>query len=120
MQPALFGMQPICIRWTLSCGSFEPSRNSLTRILRHACLLSRRWVPVQERSRSLALVYSGMYTGSILGLALSPHMIEARACMPARMLARPLRMHGALCVPHAAGDYTACEASLSALSAWCR
>jgi hypothetical protein len=35
-----------------------------------------RWVPVRERSRSLALVYSGMYTGSILGLALSPHMIE--------------------------------------------
>lgn len=35
-----------------------------------------RWVPKQERSRSLALVYSGMYTGSILGLALSPHMVE--------------------------------------------
>ena len=35
-----------------------------------------RWVPVRERSRSLALVYSGMYSGSILGLALSPHMIE--------------------------------------------
>ena len=35
-----------------------------------------RWVPVKERSRSLALVYSGMYTGSILGLALSPHMVE--------------------------------------------
>ena len=31
---------------------------------------------MRERSRSLALVYSGMYTGSILGLALSPHMIE--------------------------------------------
>ncbi|CAL5227495.1 g10477 [Coccomyxa viridis] len=38
--------------------------------------LLSRWVPVQERSRSLALVYSGMYTGSILGLALSPHLIE--------------------------------------------
>ena len=35
-----------------------------------------RWVPVKERSRSLALVYSGMYSGSILGLALSPHMVE--------------------------------------------
>jgi hypothetical protein len=35
-----------------------------------------RWVPKQERSRSLALVYSGMYTGSILGLALSPHMVS--------------------------------------------
>ena len=29
-----------------------------------------------ERSRSLALVYSGMYSGSILGLALSPHMVK--------------------------------------------
>lgn len=36
-----------------------------------------RWVPVQERSRSLALVYSGMFTGSILGLGLSPHLIAA-------------------------------------------
>ncbi|GAX83160.1 hypothetical protein CEUSTIGMA_g10586.t1 [Chlamydomonas eustigma] len=34
-----------------------------------------RWVPVKERSRSLALVYSGMFLGSILGLSLSPHMI---------------------------------------------
>lgn len=32
-------------------------------------------MPVKERSRSLALVYSGMYSGSILGLALSPHMV---------------------------------------------
>ena len=37
----------------------------------------RRWVPVQERSRSLALVYSGMHVGSILGLALSPHMVQS-------------------------------------------
>jgi ACS family sodium-dependent inorganic phosphate cotransporter len=36
-----------------------------------------RWVPVAERSRSLALVYSGMFIGSILGLGLSPHMIAA-------------------------------------------
>jgi len=35
-----------------------------------------RWVPRQERSRSLSLVYSGMYTGSITGLAFSPHFIE--------------------------------------------
>ncbi len=35
---------------------------------------------MQERSRSLALVYSGMYTGSVLGLAASPHLIEVRAC----------------------------------------
>ena len=41
-----------------------------------ACL-SRRWVPVQERSRSLSLVYSGMHVGSILGLALSPTMVQA-------------------------------------------
>ena len=37
---------------------------------------SRRWVPSSERSRSLALVYSGMYTGSIVGLALSPQMVR--------------------------------------------
>lgn len=34
-----------------------------------------RWVPVKERSRSLSLVYSGMFIGSILGLSLSPQMI---------------------------------------------
>jgi ACS family sodium-dependent inorganic phosphate cotransporter len=34
-------------------------------------------VPVQERSRSLSLVYSGMYTGSMLGLAVSPQMISS-------------------------------------------
>jgi ACS family sodium-dependent inorganic phosphate cotransporter len=39
--------------------------------------LLSKWVPVRERSRSLALVYSGMYTGSVLGLACSPHMIHA-------------------------------------------
>jgi MFS family permease len=32
---------------------------------------------VAERSRSLSLVYSGMFIGSILGLGLSPHMIAA-------------------------------------------
>ena len=45
----------------------------------HSCpdmhLSDPRWVPVVERSRSLALVYSGMYSGSIAGLALSPHMV---------------------------------------------
>lgn len=35
-----------------------------------------RWVPAQERSRSLAFVYSGMFLGSIFGLSLSPHMIQ--------------------------------------------
>lgn len=36
-----------------------------------------RWIPVRERSRSLALVYSGMYTGSIVGLAASPQLIAS-------------------------------------------
>ncbi len=40
-----------------------------------ALALLRRWVPVKERSRSLAVVYSGQYCGSIIGLALSPSMI---------------------------------------------
>lgn len=35
-----------------------------------------RWVPLQERSRSLSFVYSGMFVGSILGLGLSPHFID--------------------------------------------
>lgn len=30
---------------------------------------------MRERSRSLSLVYSGMYTGSMLGLALSPQVM---------------------------------------------
>lgn len=34
-----------------------------------------KWVPVSERSRSLALVYSGMYLGSVTGLAFSPFLI---------------------------------------------
>ncbi|KAH9324407.1 hypothetical protein KI387_004585, partial [Taxus chinensis] len=35
-----------------------------------------KWIPVQERSRSLALVYSGMYLGSVTGLAFSPVFIQ--------------------------------------------
>ncbi|KAL5057194.1 hypothetical protein RYX36_028798 [Vicia faba] len=35
-----------------------------------------KWVPVEERSRSLALVYSGMYLGSVTGLAFSPFLIH--------------------------------------------
>ena len=35
-----------------------------------------RWVPALERSRSLALVYSGMYMGSMLGLGVSPGLIQ--------------------------------------------
>ncbi|CAO2183702.1 unnamed protein product [Urochloa humidicola] len=35
-----------------------------------------KWIPVSERSRSLALVYSGMYLGSVTGLALSPLLIS--------------------------------------------
>ncbi|CAI9106938.1 OLC1v1006190C5 [Oldenlandia corymbosa var. corymbosa] len=38
--------------------------------------LLSRWVPVAERSRSLALVYSGMYLGSVTGLAFSPLLIH--------------------------------------------
>ncbi|XXG85035.1 hypothetical protein AAC387_Pa11g0203 [Persea americana] len=35
-----------------------------------------KWVPVSERSRSLAFVYSGMYLGSVMGLAFSPMLIQ--------------------------------------------
>ncbi|XP_043723675.1 ascorbate transporter, chloroplastic-like isoform X2 [Telopea speciosissima] len=35
-----------------------------------------KWIPVGERSRSLALVYSGMYLGSVTGLAFSPLLIH--------------------------------------------
>ncbi|XP_020219232.1 ascorbate transporter, chloroplastic [Cajanus cajan] len=35
-----------------------------------------KWIPVSERSRSLALVYSGMYLGSVVGLAFSPVLIQ--------------------------------------------
>ncbi|CAI5954307.1 unnamed protein product [Closterium sp. NIES-65] len=41
--------------------------------------LLSKWVPVGERSRSLALVYSGMYLGSVAGLSLSPAIIHAFA-----------------------------------------
>ncbi|GLC70920.1 1 [Pleodorina starrii] len=39
--------------------------------------LLAKWVPAGERSRSLALVYSGMFTGSVLGLGASPHVLSA-------------------------------------------
>ncbi|GKV48976.1 hypothetical protein SLEP1_g55748 [Rubroshorea leprosula] len=35
-----------------------------------------KWVPVAKRSRSLALVYTGMYLGSVTGLAFSPFLIH--------------------------------------------
>ncbi|KFK30624.1 hypothetical protein AALP_AA6G006100 [Arabis alpina] len=35
-----------------------------------------KWIPVSERSRSLALVYSGMYLGSVTGLGFSPMLIH--------------------------------------------
>lgn len=38
--------------------------------------LLSKWIPVSERSRSLALVYSGMYLGSVTGLAVSPALIQ--------------------------------------------
>lgn len=39
--------------------------------------LLSRWVPVSERSRSLAFVYSGMYLGSVIGLSFSPFLIQS-------------------------------------------
>ncbi|KAG2452408.1 hypothetical protein HYH02_002651 [Chlamydomonas schloesseri] len=39
--------------------------------------LLAKWVPGGERSRSLALVYSGMFIGSVVGLGASPHMLNA-------------------------------------------
>ncbi|GFR49337.1 hypothetical protein Agub_g11299 [Astrephomene gubernaculifera] len=39
--------------------------------------LLAKWVPTGERGRSLALVYSGMFTGSVLGLAASPHILSS-------------------------------------------
>eukprot|EP00882_Tetradesmus_deserticola_P033934 GHRQ01038807.1.p1 GENE.GHRQ01038807.1~~GHRQ01038807.1.p1 ORF type:complete len:315 (+),score=126.96 GHRQ01038807.1:31-975(+) len=42
-----------------------------------AAVVASRWVPVAERSRSLSLVYSGMFIGSIAGLAVSPALISA-------------------------------------------
>ncbi|KAH7302598.1 hypothetical protein KP509_23G079200 [Ceratopteris richardii] len=38
--------------------------------------LLSKWIPLSERSRSLALVYSGMYLGSVTGLAFSPSLIH--------------------------------------------
>lgn len=38
--------------------------------------LLSKWVPVSERSRSLALVYSGMYLGCVSGLAFSPSLVQ--------------------------------------------
>ncbi|KAK9743020.1 hypothetical protein RND81_03G211700 [Saponaria officinalis] len=35
-----------------------------------------KWIPVSERSRALSLVYSGMYLGSVVGLAFSPVLIH--------------------------------------------
>ncbi|GLT63573.1 hypothetical protein SLA2020_361300 [Shorea laevis] len=35
-----------------------------------------KWVPVVERSKSLALIYSGMYLGLVTGLAFSPFFIH--------------------------------------------
>ncbi|KAL9234481.1 hypothetical protein vseg_009351 [Gypsophila vaccaria] len=35
-----------------------------------------KWIPVSERSRALSLVYSGMYLGSVVGLAFSPILIH--------------------------------------------
>ena len=39
--------------------------------------LISQWVPDRERSRSLSLIYSGMYMGSVIGLLACPRMIAA-------------------------------------------
>lgn len=54
-----------------ACCTRDPASRRIPPLL----LLLCRWVPVRERSRSLSLVYSGMYTGSMLGLALSPQVM---------------------------------------------
>ncbi|BAM81935.1 probable Na+-dependent inorganic phosphate cotransporter [Cyanidioschyzon merolae strain 10D] len=38
--------------------------------------LVSRWVPNQERSRALSLIYSGMYMGSVIGLLLCPLLMR--------------------------------------------
>lgn len=35
-----------------------------------------KWVPAETRARALSFIYSGMYAGSILGLLLTPGLIE--------------------------------------------
>uniref|UniRef100_A0A2P2L3U0 Phosphate transporter n=1 Tax=Rhizophora mucronata TaxID=61149 RepID=A0A2P2L3U0_RHIMU len=52
---------PLCIQ-----GVAMPAMNNIL----------SKWIPVSERSRSLALVYSGMYLGSVTGLAVSPILIH--------------------------------------------
>jgi ACS family sodium-dependent inorganic phosphate cotransporter len=52
--------------WKITQGVAMPAMNNLL----------SRWIPVSERSRSLALVYSGMYLGSVMGLAFSPSLIH--------------------------------------------
>lgn len=59
MDLTLFGLYPLQ-------GVAMPAMNNIL----------SKWVPVSERSRSLALVYSGMYLGSVTGLAFSPFLIH--------------------------------------------
>ncbi|KAE8693064.1 Sodium-dependent phosphate transport protein 1 [Hibiscus syriacus] len=54
------------LSWELERVLLLPAMNSIL----------SKWVPVAERSRSLALVYSGMYLGSVTGLAFSPFLIH--------------------------------------------
>ncbi|CAI5953740.1 unnamed protein product [Closterium sp. NIES-65] len=56
--------------------------------------LLSKWVPVGERSRSLALVYSGMYLGSVAGLSLSPAIIHAFAWPPSSTPSAPSASSG--------------------------
>jgi len=60
-------MHSFCSDFVSSCqGVAMPAMNNML----------SKWIPVSERSRSLALVYSGMYLGSVTGLAFSPMLIQ--------------------------------------------
>jgi len=64
------GLVPLCAARALMGigeGVAMPAMNNLL----------SKWVPAKERSRSLSLVYSGMFCGSIIGLSASPQMIVA-------------------------------------------
>ncbi|KAI3693954.1 hypothetical protein L1987_76910 [Smallanthus sonchifolius] len=60
-----------------------------------------KWIPVSERSRSLAMVYSGMYLGSVIGLAVSPILIQKFAWPSVFYSFGSLgSLHGHLCFTH--------------------
>ncbi|GIL79556.1 hypothetical protein Vretimale_12236 [Volvox reticuliferus] len=78
--------------WSLATAATPPAAQAgLPSLLLARCLMGMgegvampamnamlaKWVPAAERSRSLALVYSGMFIGSVLGLGASPHVLAA-------------------------------------------